>query len=57
MSSENIFLSLNFHDRPEIQGSDSGISVQSREGIVNQPFLKQNNLFIIGQPQIHLYLL
>ncbi|XP_050313545.1 serine-rich adhesin for platelets [Anthonomus grandis grandis] len=27
-------LSLNFHqDRPEIQGSDSGISIQSREGI------------------------
>ncbi|XP_030746263.1 uncharacterized protein LOC115875056 isoform X2 [Sitophilus oryzae] len=26
-------LSLNFHERPEIQGSDSGISIQSREGI------------------------
>lgn len=25
-------LSLNFQGRPEIQGSDSGISIQSREG-------------------------
>ncbi|XP_060537281.1 uncharacterized protein LOC132708743 isoform X2 [Cylas formicarius] len=26
-------LSLSLHDRPEIQGSDSGISIQSREGV------------------------
>lgn len=26
-------MSLNFQDRPEIQGSDSGISIQSREGV------------------------
>ncbi|CAG9759799.1 unnamed protein product [Ceutorhynchus assimilis] len=32
-------LSLNFQDRPEIQGSDSGISIQSREGVNKSRYL------------------